>query len=215
MKIRVLIPVLALLGLLTSCKKELGFVQDMENNNNSGTYVNVTGTWRFAGSHAVNSNVASFSESGVSNIISSVLEYTSKDNSGTIHFSSNRITITDMAFTIVGTMYTSYTMNGLLIDEQTQDIEEITPPSGGTSTYVRNGNDTITVDQPPFTLPSPSGTGTGTTIGNAKMGMKLRMSNDTLYTRALMSQTVTIPDPSLPPISMHIKVNTEYAWVRP
>lgn len=215
MRIHRLIPALALLSILASCQKELGFVEGAENNgnngNNPGSNIDVIGNWKFAGTTAVNSTTASFTEDGEINRIESVLEYGSTDPGGTLTFTSNQMTTRGITFNIEGVMRTKYTIGGVVVMEQEDDVNAFTPPSDGQTSYVRNSPDSLTADQPPFEFPTSPGTGVPVT--NAKIGMKLRMSNDTLYTRIRMVTSVTVPDPDVP-TTMTINVNAEYAWVK-
>lgn len=212
MRIRRLIPALAVLSLLASCQKELGFVEDAENNgnNNPGSNIDIIGTWRFAGIYAVTGTTAEFTESGISTRMEAQLEYTGSNNIGTVTFTNNQMTTTGVGYDANGTMRTRTFIGGVLVDESTDPFVQNTPPTSSSGTYVRNTSDSITLSQSPFDYDM----GSVPPLGDVETGAKFRKSNDTLYMRIRMNDDFTLPDPTTP-MTMKLSVYSEVALVKP
>lgn len=213
MRIRRLIPALALLSLLASCQKELGFIEDAENNGNNntpGSNIDIAGSWRFVGIQAVTGNTAEIKQGGITTRIEMQLKYTGANTIGTVTFTNNEMLTNGVGYDMSGIMRTRTYVAGTLVDDKSESVAMNTPATTGSATYERNSGDSITLKQSPLDY----NTGSIVPIGDIQMGGKFRKSNDTLYMRMRMNQAIQSPDPTLP-MDMRIDINSEIALVKP
>lgn len=212
MRIRRLIPALAVLSLLASCQKELGFVEDAENNgnNNPGSNIDIIGTWRFVGIQGVNGNTAEINQGGATTRIEMQLKYKGTNNIGTVTFTNNEMLTNGIGYDMSGTMRTRTYIGGALVNDVSEPIAMNTPATSGSAAYERNSGDSITLTQSPLDY----NTGSIVPIGDIQIGGRFRKSNDTLYMRMRTNQAIQSPDPTIP-MDMRIDINSEIALVKP
>lgn len=183
---------------ISSCQKEESFAEDALNNPpgspGSGN-INFTGTWRFVGMVAETGTSTEIVEMGETMKMEALLDYYAKNPSGTVTLTSNKMTTNSVGYLMSGVYTSRVWMDGSMVADISEEIEEITPPSSGNVNFVKVGNDSLSFDGVPLMVPGDVDMPTGASI---KMGAKLRMSNDTLYMRFRFNQTLPMPDPSIP-----------------
>ena len=182
--------------LIASCQKEVEFAEDSLNNNNnnnnnsgSGGGVDFVGTWRFVGQKGTTGTRSEISEGGFSMVNDAVLNYVAKNPTGTVTFTSNKMTCTNVGYVMSGVSHNKMWMDGVLLSETSEEMELDTPPFTGETGFVKIGNDSLRYNSTPFSMPDMPSMG-----GEIIFGARLRMSNDTLYARVRFNTEIDMPE---------------------
>ncbi len=164
---------------LAACQKEVDF-QDLNGPDPGGANgtINLTGNWNFVGLSAKLKATITASQAGQELKAIVINDYVTDPATatGTLSVTTDQFKFIQIGHTVIGTLTSQTFLNGLLIDNQTEPINEVTDPSDEILDYVRNSNDSITFTNGFTTLPDPSGTPAPT----GPIGAKLSMSGDTL-----------------------------------
>lgn len=182
--------------LISSCQKERGFADEFLNNPPDDTpgNINLNGNWRFVGQSAHTGTVIEYNDFGEHNRLESEMDYISKNPVGTFNFTSNKMSINNVGYLLQGVVTMRTWLDGTLVSEMTDDVEEVIPPGSNNATFRKIGTDSLSFDGTPMNLPSYLD---GPVMPNMKMGAKYYMSNDTLYMRFRFNEALEIPDPSM------------------
>ena len=191
---RAFLPLAVAASILVSCQKERGFAEDDDNSGGGPGDVELSGTWRFVGMVAQTGSDITLSESGSTMRNTAVLDYIGLNPSGTVKFSGNTMTTTNIAYDMEGVTVSRLYTDGILITEQSTDADGSVPPTSGSSDFVRVGADSLKFDGVPFVAGAPGGV--NPPAGTIDMGARYRMSNDTLYMRFRFNEDMPLPDPS-------------------
>jgi hypothetical protein len=182
---------------ITSCQKELSF----GNGNNGGgsggggnSTANIAGDYDFVGLVAHTEATVTASQLGQTVKTVTVSDYVTFNNSGTLRITSNQMTSTDIAFDIDTMMNAKTYINNVLMDDSDFPFIMSSPPQSGTSTYVRNSPDSITITGP-FAYPDPTGN-----PATGSIGSKLEWHGDTLHMKTATTYTRNITQGGIPAV---------------
>ncbi len=175
-KLKIAFGIVALVAGLAACQKEVDF-QDLNGSGpGGGGTIDLIGNWNFVGLTAKLKATIIASQAGQELKAVVLNDYATTTATGTLTVTADQFKFIQLGHTVTGTLYYQTFLNGLLIDNQTEPINEVTDPSDDILDYVRNSNDSITFTNGFTTLPDPSGTPAPT----GPIGAKLSMSSDTL-----------------------------------
>jgi len=189
-----LLPVIAVVCILASCQKELSFNDPVNpgGNGNGNNTNNIVGDYDFVGMTAHTLSTVTINQLGQNLKTVTVSDYNTQNNSGTVKITANQVISTDNAYSIDTIMNSKTYINGVLMDDSDFPFIISSPPTSGTSTYVRNSSDSITLTGP-IGFPDPSG---NTTTGS--VGARLSWYGDTLYMKVATTFTQTITQGGIP-----------------
>jgi hypothetical protein len=181
----------------TSCQKEIDIELDDQNGNGTGgggtSTNNIIGDYDFVGMHATTLSTVTVTIAGEENKTITTSDYYGKNCSGTTKITSSQMIGTSIGYSIDTTMNGKTYINGALISDIDLPFQVTVPPTSSTSTYVRNGADTLTVTGTFGSAPNPSGnTPSGPT------GVRYSWSGDTLILKMAMAFTQTINQGGIP-----------------
>lgn len=115
--------------------------------NNSGSGGSVVGNWKFISMYVVTQAVAQVSQSGVTYKTVTNSDYTTAHNTGTMSFTSNVATVTDMSFDVTDTAFATTYLNGVSMGTLSQPFSQSQPSYSLTSPYTQVNPDSIYIDQ--------------------------------------------------------------------
>ncbi|MBL7737595.1 MAG: hypothetical protein JNK14_00120 [Chitinophagaceae bacterium] len=198
-KITALLVFLCTSVLLISCQKEVSVELGTGNGNGNGGGGNnnnsIEGDYDYVGVHAVTLSTVTFTILGEETKSVTTSDYYGKNCTGTVKITANQFISTNVAYDIDTTMNVKMYTNGVLTDDEDFPFTASVPPTGGTSTYVKNSADSITVTGSFGSSPNPSGNNP-----TGPIGARLSWSGDTLIMKTSASFTQNISQGGIPAV---------------
>jgi hypothetical protein len=179
-KLKIIFGLVALAIGLVACQKEVDF-QDLNGpgpGGGGGATIDLLGNWNFVGLSAKLKATITASQAGqeLKEIVLNEYATDPPTATGTLSVTTDQFKFFQIGHTVIGTLTAQTFLNGLLIDNQAEPINEVTDPADEIFDYVRNSNDSVTFTNGFTSLPDPS----GTPPPAGPIGAKLSMSSDTL-----------------------------------
>lgn len=186
--------------IFSSCQKEASF-QDMQDGTTSDK--SIVGDYDFAGITAKTLSILTVTDAGSTMKSETRSEYTSFNNAGTVKITDGQIIYNNVTYDISADATLKTYIDGVFIDEITMPINMSLPPFSETSTYVRNSNDSLTINGSPVVSGDPTG---GMPSGPAQSGARISWVGDTLLLKVNVT-TLSNIDQGGTPVSMSGTVN--------
>jgi hypothetical protein len=193
---------LSLAILFTACQKEIDYATGNTTGNTGGTggtgnnnnsTSNIEGDYDFVGMAAHTEAAITVDASGSELKSVTVSDYETKDNRGTMKITSDQFISTDFFYTAETVANVKTYMDNVLMAESDVPIVASTPPSTGTTPYVRNSADSLTAQGSLGVPTDPSGT-----IPLGPAGIKLSWSGDTLLCKLTTTFTQSVSQGGVP-----------------
>jgi hypothetical protein len=194
-----LLLVLNLIIAFSSCQKEVDYATGNGPGSSGGTggtgnTNNIAGDYDFVGMVAHTQAVVTVNAQGQQLKAVTVSDYATKNNVGSVKITSNQIITSGLGYSIDTMMNVKTYIDNILLDDSDLPYIMSAPPSGSTSSYVRNSADSITVTGA-LGVPDPSGN-----TPSGPVGFKLAWSGDTLLLKMNTSFTQSVTQSGVPGI---------------
>jgi hypothetical protein len=177
-----------------SCQKEV----DLQNQNNQGgggnTNKTIIGTWNFVGIQAHTRTTVTVTDGGDQLKSVTVSDYITKNNKGTITFTSNQFSYAGLSYDIDTVLNVKSYENNVLVDDSDLPFVMSYPVSTASTAYVRNNADSLTFPDQVLGVGS-SFQGGGPT---GPMGARIAWSGDTLLLKIKHAFSSTVSQGGIP-----------------
>lgn len=172
---------------IISCQKEADFSNGNGNGNGNN---NIVGNYDFVGMIASTNSTVLMTGGGMNDKTITTSYYITKNNTGTVTITSNKMTSSNLAYEIDTTMHYKMYENNVLIMEGNMPFQVAMPASSGTSTIRMIGSDSLYFEGGSITMGPVGGQGGGT-MTSQPAGAKYSWSGDTLLLKGSMVQQQT------------------------
>jgi len=189
-----LLPALLACLLFVACSKEKS-LDSTDPGNHGGNNANseLIGDWKFVQLHLVGQSVLEVSGAGMPDMKTIThIEYYTKDNTGTVTFTANKMITTGVAYTVDTVQRSEMFMDGIPVSDMEMPFTFALPPGNSTSDYKLIGTDSL-YSATGFT--DLGGLGAMPQVPTIPVGVKFSIVNDTLTLRMPVNVQTTVPDP--------------------
>lgn len=177
--------------ILVSCQKEVDFSNGSGNGNGNGNgNNNIVGNYDFVGMIASTNSVVTMTGAGMNEKTITTSYYITKNNTGTVNITSNKMTTNNFAYEIDTTMHFKMYTDNILVLEDDLPFQMAMPASNGTSNYRTIGSDSLYFESGTVTM-GPVGGQSGGTMTSQPSGSKYSWSGDTLILKGSVYQEQT------------------------
>lgn len=192
---------LSLAIVFTACQKEVDYATGNNSGGTGGTggngstnsTSNIEGDYDFVGMAAHTESSITVNTSGSEVKAVTVSDYVTRDNTGTMKITSDQFISTNLGYSIDTMINVKTYLDNVLFDDSDVPFTGSTPPTSGTTPYVRNSADSITATGFLGIPTDPSGA-----IPTGPAGLKLSWSGDTLLLKVNTSFTQSVSQGGVP-----------------
>ena len=189
---------LSLAILFTACQKEISYATDNTSNGSGGTggtgnTNNVEGDYDFVAMSAHTESSITVDASGSEIKAVTISDYVTKENTGTMKITPDQFISSNIGYSIDTIVNIKTYLDNVLFDDSDVPFVGTTPPTNGTTPYVRNSADSITTTGFMGIPSDPSGA-----IPAGPVGLKLSWSGDTLLLKVNTSFTQSVSQGGVP-----------------